>query len=184
MGEVQFTCEEENPLGDRVYKLYSRGFMSAVSVGFVPIKSEPNEKGGYDYVKQELTEVSGVNVPSNPKALQSKEFKGLITDFEKELKQCKTDKVDYKKLAEKRKLRLKLYVKAIKQLRKSIGLKQVKVKNEEKMLQQTVSFVEKSLSNMDKGSKPKANPKAKANPDEAVYVHIDDLKEVVRDLLN
>jgi Caudovirus prohead serine protease len=39
-----------------------------VSVGFDPIEVEPNGKGGYNFNKWELLELSIVSVPANPGA--------------------------------------------------------------------------------------------------------------------
>jgi len=70
------------PFADMILGLYDDGIINASSVGFIPIESEPlpPEKGKEDepewtrgrlYTKQELLELSGVAVPSNPEALQN-----------------------------------------------------------------------------------------------------------------
>lgn len=63
-----------------IYNLYAGGYLNAVSVGFVPLEWTPREKGGRDYTKQELLEISCVPVPSNPTALQRAMEKGLNVD--------------------------------------------------------------------------------------------------------
>ncbi len=60
-----------------VFQLYRGGFLSAVSVGFVPIEQEANAEGGHNIVRAELLEFSGVPVPSNPEALLIAEAKRL-----------------------------------------------------------------------------------------------------------
>jgi len=54
------------------YGLYKGGFLSAVSVGFIPLQWENGTKeAGYrrKYTEQELVEVSAVSIPANPNAL-------------------------------------------------------------------------------------------------------------------
>src|SRR6266478_3435093 len=68
---IQFACDA-NPIAKIAYGLYRGKFLSAVSVGFVPVRWE----NGTDttpyrrkYVEQELLEVSAVGIPANPNAL-------------------------------------------------------------------------------------------------------------------
>lgn len=49
--------------------LYSKGFLKAVSVGFVSTEWEPNELGGIDFLANSLLEHSAVTVPAHPGAL-------------------------------------------------------------------------------------------------------------------
>lgn len=82
--KIQF-AETDN--GKDWFYLYSNGFMNASSIGFNPIKYEPNDNGGYDYTEWELLELSLVAVPCNPNAVQrafddgkiSKNFMGGVT---------------------------------------------------------------------------------------------------------
>ena len=63
---------EENPMAKVAYGLYKGGFLSAVSVGFIPLSWENGgEEEGYrrKYLEQELIEVSAVSIPANPNAL-------------------------------------------------------------------------------------------------------------------
>jgi len=65
---------ELDPFYKLVYELYRGGYMSAVSVGFDPIRWEwveerPEGKRGVDFKEQELLEYSCVPVPANPDAL-------------------------------------------------------------------------------------------------------------------
>jgi HK97 family phage prohead protease len=56
-----------------IYQLYKQGFMSAVSVGFIPKKwnftEDKDRKYGIDFEEQELLEYSAVPVPANADAL-------------------------------------------------------------------------------------------------------------------
>lgn len=59
-----------SPLSDTVWRFYDEGLLTGVSVGFRPIKWAYNaERGGVDYLEQELLEYSAVPVPANPEAL-------------------------------------------------------------------------------------------------------------------
>lgn len=55
---------------DMLYNMYKNGFMNAVSVGFLATEGAPNERGGYDFTKLELLELSAVTVPANQEALK------------------------------------------------------------------------------------------------------------------
>jgi HK97 family phage prohead protease len=57
--------------GRAVKKLFEQGFLNTFSVGFKPIDSEYDDdvKSGTRFTKQELLEISVVNVPANPDAL-------------------------------------------------------------------------------------------------------------------
>jgi hypothetical protein len=75
--DVEFDMEDE--FAARVAGKYQRGFLSAVSVGFVPGEYQPRSmlaaddplfaKSGYIYRKNRLKEISAVTVPANPDAL-------------------------------------------------------------------------------------------------------------------
>lgn len=73
VGTVEFVPEGDNPNADIVKKLVLKGFLKTVSVGFRPLEakasSDPKRKGGWDFKKQELLEVSIVPVPALPSAL-------------------------------------------------------------------------------------------------------------------
>jgi len=63
----------ENPMAKIAYGLYKGGFLTAVSVGFIPITWENGgQEEGYrrKYIQQELIEVSAVSIPANPNALE------------------------------------------------------------------------------------------------------------------
>lgn len=68
-----FTPKDLNPFGHMVGQMYAKGFLRAVSVGFVARKwslaQEKERSGGVDVHSQELLEYSCVPVPANPDAL-------------------------------------------------------------------------------------------------------------------
>lgn len=68
---VRFAAEV-NPCARLAYELYRRGFLNAVSVGFLPLRWENgSERTPWRrrFLEQELLEVSAVAVPANPNAL-------------------------------------------------------------------------------------------------------------------
>jgi len=81
---LRFPSEGLHPFADMILNLYSENIINASSVGFIPYKWEDltdEEKqdmspmaemwGGKKFTKQELLELSGCAVPSNPNALQN-----------------------------------------------------------------------------------------------------------------
>jgi uncharacterized protein len=70
---AEFTPAGMAKFNDVVFDMYKAGFLSAVSVGFLPSQwnwSESKERPlGIDFQKQELLEFSCVPVPANPEAL-------------------------------------------------------------------------------------------------------------------
>ena len=78
----QFATKEQNPVADQAYQLYKGGFLKTFSVGFMPKKWEEREDENYpygrEYTKQELLEISGCPVPSNPEALGQAAVKSLL----------------------------------------------------------------------------------------------------------
>ena len=67
-GTAQFADKGTSEVADLAYDLIQQDILRSVSVGFQGIESEPNDHGGLDYTKQELLEVSLVNVPANQEA--------------------------------------------------------------------------------------------------------------------
>lgn len=72
-------------MGQELWLLYSQGYMSAVSVGFLPVpgqwkdlKDEDGNWLGYEFLEQELLELSLVPVPANPSALSQADEKGIV----------------------------------------------------------------------------------------------------------
>jgi HK97 family phage prohead protease len=79
MVDVEFEPADLNPLAEKIYRKLLFGSLNAVSVGFRDLgggswgrglegPGEDNET--YYYKKQELLEVSVVNIPANPNALK------------------------------------------------------------------------------------------------------------------
>lgn len=87
----ELSSDPEHPsdqalLADTVYNAYLNGYLNAVSVGFIGLKSEENDSDkdlpswqrGRVFTEQEMIELSGVAIPANPNALvQSRSFKGM-----------------------------------------------------------------------------------------------------------
>lgn len=68
-GSVVFAEKGTSEVADLAYDLIKQDILRSVSVGFRAIDTpEENEHGGYTYTKQELLEVSLVNVPANQNA--------------------------------------------------------------------------------------------------------------------
>ena len=68
---IQFAVDV-NPMAKIAYGLYKAGCLSAVSVGFIPIRWEQGTQDApyrRKYLEQELLELSAVAVPANPNAL-------------------------------------------------------------------------------------------------------------------
>jgi len=96
--QIEFAPKETYEFADTIYKLYQGGFLKATSVGFVPdpeaiIEGDGEKTPRRTYNKQELLELSGVPVPSNPDALVQARDDGLITikEFEAITKPEETD---------------------------------------------------------------------------------------------
>lgn len=78
ISQAQFTPPELYPFGHMIYEMYKSKFLHATSVGFMPLKWEENdERGGVDFLKQELLEYSAVPVPANPEALMGAKEAGI-----------------------------------------------------------------------------------------------------------
>lgn len=73
IGKLNLAARGTSARIDELISLVEQGVLRAVSVGFVPIKSEPinpdRPYGPQKYTKQELIETSLVSVPANPAAL-------------------------------------------------------------------------------------------------------------------
>jgi HK97 family phage prohead protease len=81
---AEFTPAGMARFNDTVFEMYKAGFLSAVSVGFLPIKwawvEDEGRRQGIDFLEQELLEFSCVPVPANPGALL--EARGAGIDLE------------------------------------------------------------------------------------------------------
>jgi HK97 family phage prohead protease len=72
-GDIDCATADVNPKADMAYKMVKAGLLSAVSVGFNPIdfefSTDKDRRGGVNYKKQELIELSVCAVGCNPNAL-------------------------------------------------------------------------------------------------------------------
>lgn len=79
---LQYPTKGLHPFADMILELYSELIINASSVGFIPKKwnnleeenkddSNARRTWGREFIKQELLELSGCAVPSNPNALQN-----------------------------------------------------------------------------------------------------------------
>ncbi len=90
MFRPKFATKEQYDFADTIYRLYKGGFLRSFSVGFMPKRFEVvdrDEKAqgkgrGYDFLEQELWEISAVTVPANPNALVAAKQKGVISEEE------------------------------------------------------------------------------------------------------
>jgi len=70
--DIQFASREEYAFADTVYKLYKGGYLSAVSIGFIPKGGNyDKDSDTYFITEKEMLELSAVPVPANPNALQN-----------------------------------------------------------------------------------------------------------------
>ena len=69
LGKLKLAAQGTSQRIDELRSLVEQGVLKAVSVGFKPVESEPMQRGGVRYKKQELLETSLVSVPANPAAL-------------------------------------------------------------------------------------------------------------------
>jgi HK97 family phage prohead protease len=69
------------PMAECTYQMYLQGFLSATSVGFMPLKyaftDDPQRRYGIDFLEQELFEFSCVPVPANAEALVEGKSAGI-----------------------------------------------------------------------------------------------------------
>ena len=82
---VQFATAETYPFADQIYQLYRGGFLKSVSVGFKPTvppkpirDKETDQVTGYEFIGQELLELSCVPIPANPNACVRAIDEGII----------------------------------------------------------------------------------------------------------
>ena len=70
VASAQFADAETYAFADTVFRLLKKGFLRATSVGFFPKEwTYDEDRGGYNFINQELFEFSIVPVPANPDAL-------------------------------------------------------------------------------------------------------------------
>lgn len=66
---AEYASKDVCPLAGTIFDLDEAGLLPANSVGFRPIEWEPNSHGGVKFTKWELIEVSKVELPCNPFAI-------------------------------------------------------------------------------------------------------------------
>lgn len=89
LATVKFFDKDENPKADQLWQMVKRRHLNAVSVGFTvksdadveKIRDADERVTGFRFLRQELLELSLVNVPANPNALQVARSIGLPTDL-------------------------------------------------------------------------------------------------------
>lgn len=78
---AEFVAAEVSAFAETVFQMLKTGFLSATSVGFVPLKyafvDDPERRFGIDFIEQELLEFSVVPVPANPEALIEAQSAGV-----------------------------------------------------------------------------------------------------------
>jgi hypothetical protein len=86
IAHAEFMPEGMSDFADSIWKMVEADYLNAVSVGFIPL-APPNpifdadrHITGFEYVGQELLELSVVPVPANPAALQLAKSLGLSAD--------------------------------------------------------------------------------------------------------
>jgi HK97 family phage prohead protease len=86
IAHAQFLPEGTTAFADSVWQLVDQGFLNAVSVGFMPLASPvpifdaKQHVTGFEWIAQELLELSVVPVPANPNALQLAKSFALSAD--------------------------------------------------------------------------------------------------------
>jgi len=91
---AEFMPASMNEKAESIFQMLKAGFLNAVSVGFKPLM-KPNQikdpgtnewTGGYEFIKQELLELSVVPVPALPGALAiSRSFAGSVDEYYRQL---------------------------------------------------------------------------------------------------
>jgi len=99
--KMQFPTKEVYEFADTVFKLFTQGYLSAVSIGFIPIKEAFDSELKANVIeKSELLEVSVVPVPANPEALAKVYSEVVKSGEKKEVIKKETEK--YNKIVLKR----------------------------------------------------------------------------------
>ena len=76
---------EGDPFADRVKNAWNQKLLNTASIGFQPIKSEPNDQGGTDFTEWEMLEWSFAPIPMNAEAARIAKSSGLEDLVEKEI---------------------------------------------------------------------------------------------------
>lgn len=152
--------EQITERGRAISELVKQGYLRTFSVGFRPIDSEGNT-----FTKQELLEISLVNVPANPeammlayKSLEEKGFKDevikdVIKDDGFEIDLIKKELKDVRAMAEKALGDSEIAVKGLRHLNPHIGRDKLIVKERQSLNK----VIAKSVDLMNKGEKPNSD---------------------------
>lgn len=66
---AEYADGETSELAEKIFQMDEAGYLPANSIGFRPLEWEPNEHGGMRFLKWELIEISKVELPCNPHAV-------------------------------------------------------------------------------------------------------------------
>jgi len=78
LATIEFAAADLNPMAEQIYGLVKAGYLRAVSIGFRPLEwTYDEQRGGVNFVKVELLEISVVPVPANAEALQAASARGI-----------------------------------------------------------------------------------------------------------
>lgn len=84
MGDIEFASAEIYAFAETIFLLVKNGFISACSVGFLPLTwefaKEKGREGGINFLTQELTEISLCAVGCLPSALIQARSMGINSD--------------------------------------------------------------------------------------------------------
>ena len=78
---AEYADAETYHFAGQIMKLDKAGYLPANSIGFHPIEWEKNSLGGFTFTKWELVEVSKVELPMNPNAVDEKQL-DLFADLD------------------------------------------------------------------------------------------------------
>lgn len=71
---AEYADAETYEFAEQIMKLDKAGYLPANSIGFHPVEWEKNADGGFTFTKWELVEVSKVELPMNPNAVDGKQL--------------------------------------------------------------------------------------------------------------
>jgi hypothetical protein len=66
---AEYAPEGSSALADKILTMDKAGYLPANSIGFHPLEWKPNDHGGITFLRWELIEISKVELPANPYAI-------------------------------------------------------------------------------------------------------------------
>jgi HK97 family phage prohead protease len=66
---AEYAPEGNSALADKIHSMDKAGYLPANSIGFHPLEWKPNDNGGITFLRWELIEISKVELPANPFAV-------------------------------------------------------------------------------------------------------------------